>query len=111
VNKKLSSSNIPSAPPFVGSEPEIDQILTREAHGTSRLANPSGSATTKESRSTASSGIYNQSARFVHLRFVSLSFLQLVVDNLSLSITGTLLVLKLMQFLHLLAFPHFKQGC
>ncbi|XP_059456561.1 uncharacterized protein LOC132186599 [Corylus avellana] len=63
LNKKLSNNNIPSAPPFVGSETEVDQILTRKAHGTSCLANPSGSATTKESRSTTSSGIYNQSAR------------------------------------------------
>jgi hypothetical protein len=78
LNKKLSNNNIPSAPPFVGSETEVDQILTRKAHGTSCLANPSGSATTKESRSTTSSGIYNQSARFVYVCFLYLFVLFLL---------------------------------
>ncbi|XP_075655804.1 uncharacterized protein LOC142625932 [Castanea sativa] len=69
-NKKPLDNCIPSAPPFVGSESDLEQtseqILTFKAHGTPSLSYSSVSATTndsKESRNTTGHGIPNQSTR------------------------------------------------
>ncbi|GMY11430.1 hypothetical protein FCV25MIE_06669 [Fagus crenata] len=69
-NKKILDKCIPSAPPFVGSEPDFketaEQISAFKAHGTPSLSNSSGSATKneiQESRSTTGHGISNQSTR------------------------------------------------
>lgn len=81
-NKKPLDNCIPSAPPFVGSESDLEQtseqILTLKAHGTPSLSYSSVSATTnssKESRNTTGHGIPNQSTRFVYTCFLHLLFI------------------------------------
>ena len=80
-NKKILDKCIPSAPPFVGSEPDFketaEQISAFKAHGTPSLSNSSGSATKneiQESRSTTGHGISNQSTRFVCVFYTSIYF-------------------------------------
>lgn len=81
-NKKPLDNCIPSAPPFVGSETDLEQTseetLTFKAHGTPSLSYSSVSATkndSKESRNTTGHGIPNRSTRFVYTCFLHLFIL------------------------------------
>lgn len=69
-NKKPLDNCIPSAPPFVGSETDLEQtseeILTFKAQGTPSLS---------YSRNTTGHGIPNRSTRFVYTCFLHLFIL------------------------------------